>query len=154
MKTASNRKASFLFLLAAGALAPYAVAQDLSGIETQIQGEWIAYRGDQFDIKKITRDKTTQNFYDWNGNLLYQRTSDLKVKVVGSGERKTIIEKGAEWHYLAGGQMGEPYRKETSIPQGCPLSMALVALLLRPWVMAVRSHFGSRSHSSQDMIGH
>ena len=107
MKTASNRKASFLFLLAAGALAPYAVAQDLSGIETQIQGEWIAYRGDQFDIKKITRDKTTQNFYDWNGNLLYQRTSDLKVKVVGSGERKTIIEKGAEWYYLAGGEKPE-----------------------------------------------
>ena len=107
MKTAPNRKASFLFLLAAGALAPYAVSQDLPGIETQIQGEWIAYRGDQFDIKKITRDKATQNFYDWNGNLLYQRTSDLKVKVVGSGERKTIIEKGAEWHYLAGGQKPE-----------------------------------------------
>ncbi len=107
MKTASNRKASFLFLLAAGALAPYAVSQDLPGIETQIQGEWIAYRGDQFDIKKITRDKATQNFYDWNGNLLYQRTSDLKVKVVGSGERKTIIEKGAEWHYLAGGKKPE-----------------------------------------------
>ena len=107
MKTAPNRKASFLFLLAAGALAPYAVSQDLPGIETQIQGEWIAYRGDQFDIKKITRDKATQNFYDWNGNLLYQRTSDLKVKVVGSGERKTIIEKGAEWHYLAGGKKPE-----------------------------------------------
>ena len=93
MKTVPNRKAYLLSLLAAGALSPYAVSQDLPGIETQLQGEWIAYRGDQFDIKKITREKATQTFYDWNGNLLYQRTSDLKVKVVGSGERKTIIEK-------------------------------------------------------------
>jgi len=107
MKTVPNRKAYLLSLLAAGALSPYAVSQDLPGIETQIQGEWIAYRGDQFDIKKITREKATQTFYDWNGNLLYQRTSDLKVKVVGSGERKTIIEKGAEWHYLAGGKKPE-----------------------------------------------
>ena len=107
MKTVPNRKAYLLSLLAAGALSPYAVSQDLPGIETQLQGEWIAYRGDQFDIKKITREKATQTFYDWNGNLLYQRTSDLKVKVVGSGERKTIIEKGAEWHYLAGGKKPE-----------------------------------------------
>lgn len=107
MKTVPNRKAYLLSLLAAGALSPYAVSQDLPGIETQVQGEWIAYRGDQFDIKKITREKATQTFYDWNGNLLYQRTSDLKVKVVGSGERKTIIEKGAEWHYLAGGKKPE-----------------------------------------------
>ena len=84
-----------------------AAAEDLPGIEAQIQGEWIAYRGDQFDIRKITKDKATQTFYEWNGKLLYERTSDLKVKVIGSGERKTLIGKGAEWYYLAGGKKPE-----------------------------------------------
>ena len=104
MKTAPNRKASFLFLLAAGALAPYAVSQDLPGIETQVQGEWIAYRGDRFDVKRITKEKVTTSFYEWNGTPLYERTANLTMKVLGSGERKTVVGKGAEWHYLAGGK--------------------------------------------------
>lgn len=107
MKTAPSKKIFSIFALVACAFSSSGAGEDLPGIETQIQGEWIAYRGDQFDIKKITRDKTTQTFYDWNGNLLYQRTSDLKVKLVGSGERKTIIGKGAEWLYLAGGKQPE-----------------------------------------------
>ena len=104
MKTAPNRKASFLFLLAAGALAPYAVSQDLPGIETQVQGEWIAYRGDRFDVKRITKEKVTTTFYEWNGTPLYERTANLTMKVLGSGERRTVVGKGAEWHYLAGGK--------------------------------------------------
>lgn len=36
------------------------------------------------------------------------------------------------------GQMGEPYPKPTSIPQGCPLSMMLVALITRPWILLMR----------------
>ena len=104
MKTVPNRKASFLFLLVAGALSPYAVSQDLPGIETQVKGEWIAYRGDQFDVKRITKEKVTTTFYEWNGTPLYERTANLTMKVLGSGERKTVVGKGAEWHYLAGGK--------------------------------------------------
>lgn len=107
MKTAPSKKIFSIFALVACTFSSSGAAEDLPGIETQIQGEWIVYRGDQFDIKKITGDKATQTFYDWSGKLLYQRTSDLKVKVVGSGERKTIIGKGAEWHYLAGGKKPE-----------------------------------------------
>ncbi|MAF23423.1 MAG: hypothetical protein CMP26_12590, partial [Roseibacillus sp.] len=95
MKTAPSKKIFSIFALAVCTFSSSGATEE--GIETQIQGEWIAYRGDQFDIKKITADKATQTFYDWSGKLLYQRTSDLKVKVVGSGERQTIIGKGAEW---------------------------------------------------------
>ena len=34
---------------------------------------------------------------------------------------------------LAGG-LGKPYRKPASIPQSCPLSMALIGLLMTPWI--------------------
>ncbi|MDE0577641.1 MAG: hypothetical protein OSB39_11890, partial [Opitutales bacterium] len=104
MKTVPSRRASFLVILVAGAFSPSGVSQELPGIETQVQGEWIAYRGDQFDIKRITADKVTTSFYDWNGTLQFERTAKLKMKTVGSGERKTVIGKSAEWHYLAGGK--------------------------------------------------
>ena len=35
---------------------------------------------------------------------------------------------------VAGG-LGEEYRKATSIPQGDPFSMMLVALIMRPWIL-------------------
>ena len=38
---------------------------------------------------------------------------------------------------LAGG-LGAPYFKRASIPQGCPLSMMITALLLRPWILLIR----------------
>ena len=82
-------------------------AEELPGIEAQVRGEWISYRGDRFDIRRITADKVTTNFYEWNGRPLYERTSNLKMEVLGSGERKTVVGKGAEWHYLAGGKAPE-----------------------------------------------
>ncbi len=82
-------------------------AEDLPGIEAQVQGEWISYRGDRFDIKRITEDSVTTNFYEWNGKPLFERTASLKMEVLGSGERKTVVGKGAEWHYLAGGKNPE-----------------------------------------------
>ena len=38
------------------------------------------------------------------------------------------------------GTIGQPYNKHTSIPQGDPFSMMVVALVLRPWVMEMRSY--------------
>ena len=35
---------------------------------------------------------------------------------------------------IAGG-LGKAYHKECSIPQGCPLSMMIIALMLRPWML-------------------
>ena len=33
-----------------------------------------------------------------------------------------------------GGAIGHPYTRRCGIPQGCPFSMMLVALIMRPWI--------------------
>ena len=38
---------------------------------------------------------------------------------------------------LAGG-IGQPYRRQCSIPQGCPLSMMIMALIMRPWLQKTK----------------
>ena len=40
--------------------------------------------------------------------------------------------------------IGAPYQLPTGIPQGCPLSMTLVAFLLRPWIVHLErsAHLG------------
>ena len=35
---------------------------------------------------------------------------------------------------LIGGGIGKPYKKPTSIPQGCPLSMMFTSMMLAPWI--------------------
>ena len=37
------------------------------------------------------------------------------------------------------GGVGPPYSRACGIPQGCPLSMTMVAFLMRPWVGLVKS---------------
>ena len=74
------------------------------GLASQIQGDWITYRGDQFEIKRISKGKVASTFYDWNGELLFERTSDLRLKSSTGGKSQTAIDKGAEWHYLDGGK--------------------------------------------------
>ena len=34
--------------------------------------------------------------------------------------------------------LGTPHERACGIPQGCPLSMTLIALLMRPWIMLMR----------------
>ena len=41
-------------------------------------------------------------------------------------------------HNTVAGGLGEAYHKPTSIPQGDPYSMMVVALILRPWIMQMR----------------
>ena len=36
------------------------------------------------------------------------------------------------------GQPGAPYARKYSIPQGCPLSMAFMTFILRPWVALIQ----------------
>ena len=79
-------------------------AEDAPDMLEQVSGDWIMYRGDQYEIKRISSGKVQSSFYDWKGNLRVERTSDLKLKSSGSGESQTAIEKGAEWHYLDGGK--------------------------------------------------
>ena len=39
-----------------------------------------------------------------------------------------------------GQHLGEPHVHRCSIPQGCPFSMTLIALLMRPWIMLMRDN--------------
>ena len=43
------------------------------------------------------------------------------------------------YNTVAGG-VGKPHGKPTSIPEGGPLSMAIVALLMRAWVLEMKSY--------------
>ena len=36
--------------------------------------------------------------------------------------------------------VGRPYSRPCSIPQGCPFSMTLLALLLRPWLLVIKTY--------------
>ena len=47
--------------------------------------------------------------------------------------QETLVVRNA----VAGG-LGKPYEKVTSIPQGCPFSMAIVAFIMRRWIMMIR----------------
>ena len=38
------------------------------------------------------------------------------------------------------GTLGAEYHKRTSIPQGCPLSMAIVAMIMHPWLALMKKH--------------
>ena len=43
-------------------------------------------------------------------------------------------------HNQIGPTIGRPHQHRCSIPQGCPFSMALVALLMKPWVSTMRAN--------------
>ena len=67
--------------------------------------------------------------------------SIIRIILIYAGMPKSIVDAYMRFHaellvynYIAGGY-GTPYHKRCSIPQGCPLSMMLVALLLRPIVL-------------------
>ena len=49
------------------------------------------------------------------------------------------FQENLQCHNTLAGCIGQPYSKVASIPQGDPFSMMLVALLLRPWVLQMRS---------------
>ncbi len=43
-----------------------------------------------------------------------------------------------EVHNMIAGGVGSGYKKDCSIPQGCPLSMMLIALVVRPWMIKMQ----------------
>ena len=44
------------------------------------------------------------------------------------------IENPLLYNCLAGG-VGRPHRRKCGAPQGCPFSMMMVALIMRPWII-------------------
>ena len=82
-----------------------ALTKEAPGLYDQIEGDWIIYRGDQYEIMHISQGMIRNRFYSWDGKLRFERISDLKLKPSGGAVSQTAIEKGAEWHYLAGGNL-------------------------------------------------
>ncbi len=80
------------------------MAADVSDASKKVQGEWIIYRGDQHEIRRISDGKEESTFYNWMGEPLFERSADLKMTAVSDAESKTLIDKAATWEYLAGGQ--------------------------------------------------
>jgi hypothetical protein len=79
------------------------IADDSKSFSNQVEGEWISYGQDQFNIKKISENKVETTFYDIRtGNFLFKRTAHLELKNSVVGERKKIIGAGETWQYLAG----------------------------------------------------
>ncbi len=83
------------------------LSKDGPGLYSQIEGNWINYRGDQYEIMRISKDEVSNSFFSWDGTPRFTRTSGLRLKSSGSGKSETAIEKGAEWHYLDGGKAPE-----------------------------------------------
>ena len=54
------------------------------------------------------------------------------VKAYASYHSKLVV-----YNALAGG-FGKAYHKVLSIPQGCPFSMMIIALMMRPWILLVK----------------
>ena len=56
---------------------------------------------------------------------------------------KAYIENLLLYNCLAGG-VGRPHRRKCGIPQGCPFSMMMVALIMRPWIFLMRAMGGAQ----------
>ena len=87
-----------------GALVVNAFSDNHGSLSEQIEGEWIMFRGDNYEIKNISNNKVKSTFYRWDGRMNFERSADLTLKEQSGGKQKTIINKGAEWEYLAGGK--------------------------------------------------
>ena len=50
------------------------------------------------------------------------------------------------------GGLGAPFTRRTGIPQGCPLSMMITALLMRPWILKMRQLNTNARVLADDML--
>ena len=64
---------------------------------------------------------------------------------------QTYVESLLMYNCLAGG-VGTPYKRKCGIPQGCPFSMLLVALIMRPWIIAMRGIQGTMAYILADDV--
>ena len=122
------------------------LSKDGPGLYSQIEGNWINYRGDQYEIMRISKDEVSNSFFSWNGSPRFARTSDLKLKSSGSGKSETAIEKGAEWHYLDGGKAPEDslwtglaFDAEKEVGRVARLASATVTMMTRQLLRICRT---------------
>ena len=70
--------------------------------------------------------------------MLYQVAAAAGMPTGVLTAYKAYLETLSLYNVLAGG-IGAPHKRLCGIPQGCPLSMAMVALIMRPWIAIMRT---------------
>ena len=101
------KKQYMIISCAIGALTLNALSDNDGSLLKRIEGEWIMFRGDSYEIKNISNGKVTSKFYRWDGRMNFERSADISLRDQSSGEQQTIIDQGAKWDYLASGNTPE-----------------------------------------------
>ena len=101
------KKQYMIISCAIGALTLNALSDNDGSLSKRIEGEWIMFRGDSYEIKNISNGKVTSKFYRWDGRMNFERSADINLRDQSSEEQKTIIDQGEEWDYLASGNIPE-----------------------------------------------
>ena len=55
-------------------------------------------------------------------------------------------------HHVIAGAIGAGHRHKAGIPQGCPLSMVLISLLLRPWMLHIQTFAATVRTLADDLM--
>ena len=58
-----------------------------------------------------------------------------------------VYQEGLKVRNSLAGTLGKPYKQKASLPQGCPLSIMLVALYMRPWLSLMEEAGGDPAGS-------
>ena len=69
--------------------------------------------------------------------IVYEMVAAAGVPPMVLRAYKAYIENFLIYICLAGG-IGRPHKRKCGIPQGCPFSMMMVALIMRPWIFLMR----------------
>ena len=69
----------------------------------------------------------------------------------GMNAYQAYLENLLVYNSVAGG-MGTPYKRRCGIPQGCPFSMTMVALIMRPWIILMQKISGVRAFILADDV--
>ena len=71
-------------------------------------------------------------------DLVYEmaKAAGMPVRILVA--YRAYLENMQVYNCLAGG-VGTPYWRKCGIPQGCPFSMCMVALIMRPWIAVVKT---------------
>ena len=73
--------------------------------------------------------------------LVYKLAEVAGMPTVVLTGYKVFVDNLLVYNSLAGG-LGTPYARRCGIPQGCPFSMMMVALIMKPWIILMRQVTG------------
>ena len=65
---------------AIGALTLNALSDNDGILSKRIEGEWITFKGDSYEIKNISNGKVKSTFYRWDGRKNFERSADISLR--------------------------------------------------------------------------